>query len=314
MKKLTDCELMDIIDQKYNLKNTLNLFKEEGSVIPVAKLQTQMDAIDRKFKYILSGKVIEDLEKGRVKAVYNEELNLPKFLPVWGAVRPEGLVVYVNLTPYRGIKFDNKGYLDGDVRTIYSVLQAGTILHGYYENHKRIVGNIGFVKLAMTAYTKLFLKVLDKLYGIRLNKVKANILAYSVAKFFLINLCEKEDSANTNAIAYNVCEGVVNERLIKSFDQGYKAEEIYKNLSSFLQFLSTNEEMVRDLSMREFYQNWIVMYDFSTTLSIELLEHLIILVGHVVVGSNVNKITVLDNLLKVEANKIYTEFASIIKN
>jgi len=313
MKKLTNCEIMDIINTKYDIVKTLSTFKEQGNVIPVEKLQHHLDAIGRKFKYSLSDRVINDIEKGTVRAVYSTELNLPKFLPVWSrAEANKNIITYCNLTPYKGIRFDNKGFLDGDIRTIFSILQAGTILNSYYTNYNRIVNNIGFIKYCMVAYTKLFVKVLDRLYGIRLNKMKANTIAFLVAKFFLINICEKPNNDSTDNLAFNVCEKATNEKLIKSFDSSYKTEEIYKNLSSFLNFLSTNEEMVRNLSMREFYQVWIVMYDFSTVLSIELLEHLIILVSHVHVGSNINKVTVLDNLLKTEIYKIYNEFSSLV--
>lgn len=312
MKTLKDCEITDIIDTKYDVVKTLSLFKDSDGVIPNSKLQHYLDAINRKFKYALTDKVVNNVEKGIVRAVYSPELNLPKFLPVWSKKKGSDIITYVNLTPYRGIRFDTKGFLDGDIRTIYSMLQAGTIVNSYYNNYKRLIGNIGFLRYCMTAYTKLFIKVLDRLYGIKLNNLKANTLAFLVAKFFLINICGKEDNEATGNIAFNVCEKATNVKLIKGFDKPYKSEVIYKSLGNFIDFLSTHEDMVRKLSMREFYQSWIVMYDFSTLLSIELLEHLIILVGHVNVGSNINKVTVLDNLLKTESLKIYNEFSSLV--
>jgi len=313
MKKLTNCELMDIIDKKYDLKGTILNFKETGNIVPLNKMAHHIDNIRRKFKYPLASKVIEDLEKGLVCPVFSEELMLPKFFPVWGKQENGKLKVYTNLTPYRGVKYDNKGFLDGDIRIIYSLLQAGSIYAGYIENYKKIIGNLGFLKYCMIAYTKLFIKVLDKLYGIRLNKIKANIIAFSVAKFFLINICEKENNETTNNLAFNVCEPNINDRLIKDFDKNFKTEEIYKNLSSFLLFLSSSEDMLKNLTMREFYQNWMAMYDFSTILIIELLEHLLITIGHVIVGANIVRVSIIDNLLKNELLKIYTELSIIIK-
>jgi hypothetical protein len=186
-------------------------------------------------------------------------------------------------------------------------------MKNYYENYKKFHNNIGFLKLCMVAYTKLFIKVLDKTYGIKLNKMKFTIVSYLIAKFFLINVCERENNDATNILAFNVCETTGNENLIKEFDKNFKTEEIYQSLSKFLSFLANSEEMLKHLTMREFYQTWMTMYDFSTILAIELLEHFLIMISHVIVGSNINKVYAIDNVLKNENVRIYNEMSLIIK-
>jgi hypothetical protein len=314
MKRLSDSEIFELINDKYAVKDTLTAFKDENNLLLPSKMDHQLDTIKRKYKYPLATKVLEEIKDGTIVPVLSNDLNLPKIIPCWGKVMSDDkLKIYVNLSPYRGIKLDDKGFLDGDVRIIYSLLQAGCIMKNYYENYKKFHNNIGFLKLCMVAYTKLFIKVLDKTYGIKLNKMKFTIVSYLIAKFFLINVCERENNDATNILAFNVCETTGNENLIKEFDKNFKTEEIYQSLSKFLSFLANSEEMLKHLTMREFYQTWMTMYDFSTILAIELLEHFLIMISHVIVGSNINKVYAIDNVLKNENVRIYNEMSLIIK-
>jgi len=303
-----------MLDKGHNIKKPILEANVEEVRIPLDKMSSTLDTIKRKYKFALAKFILRETMDGNIVPIFSEELNLSKAIPGWVMVENGKFKAVINFSGYRGLSLDPNGYLDGDPRTIFSLLQAGYLLKTYYEIYDRLVNNYDFLKEMCLAYVKLFTRILDKLFSIGLNSYRKDLISFLVGKFFFVNLVGKDaTSKDLNDMVFRlICvetqEGLIEE--IKGYDELFNKDDIYGDIKKFIDFLSRSDETLNKLNFTGFFREWMLMYDYSCNLALELLEYLIITIAYVAVGSNVNKGYVIDKIVRVPIayNKISEAF------
>ena len=309
MKKLTDLFLFEMMDKKSDIKNKLLGVNLSLDKLKLDALDESFRVINRRFNYGMKSKVMNEVMATHVIPLYNKDrLFLPKAVPAWLFSLGGNPVALVNLT--NDGRYSDKIF-DIDNRTLFAHLQTGTILRECYFNWNKICMNSEITKNATIAYTKLFSKVLDKMYGITLNKQRVDCINYVIAKFFLHYQLEKAESDVTNNTAYLTCFNDTTKVTVSNADAEFP-DEAYSNIDMFVQALATMDGLSK-LTMRSFLEQWMVMYGDSTVLALEYFPFFCSMIFSSMIAAHVNKEFAIESVVNKETLLIYNEMARILR-
>ena len=319
MKSLKDSVIFNAVNtlSSKNLIETITKLNIADSQVTLDKFSNALDEFKRKYKYPLSAKILRDITELNILPVYSENTeyrSIPSFLPCWLNKSTSGKITsIVNLSIYPDIKFFKDGNFDRDTRVLFSLLQDGCVLKNIYERYDRISGNINVVKLSAQCYISLFMKVLDKLYSIKLNEMKEKQISLLIAKFFLINVMGRENNVNTTSLALNIISHKTNETYLTDIDNvSSSIADKYLNLDEFFKYLREAEPMLRNITVESFYYTWINLYGYQTLLGIDLYQYFLMMIFTAVVGTQLNKSYVISGAIKNKADlQLYIEIANM---
>jgi len=171
--------------------------------------------------------------------------------------------------------------------------------------------NTEVLKSSMLIYTKLFSKVLDKMYGISLNKLNVDKINYCIAKFFLHYQMEKAESDTVNNMAYLACFNDSTKRTIMGCDMSFD-EDSYVDFKAFIKELSTLDGLSK-LNMRAFLQEWMVLYGESTIIALEYYPLFCGMIFSSMLNGHVNKEFAIESVVAKETQQLYNELARILR-
>lgn len=309
MKALTDTFLYNNANTK-NFLSDIKKLTDEDFVDP-KDLEDEIKVIGRRFRYSLLMQTLDAFEKGYVKCLYSEFVNITRLIPMFQIPASNGLASVVNIKPYC-IKNKQNNY-NIDNRTLYALLECGYITKKLREDENRFLMNQNIIKLSTLIYVKLMNKIFDKLFGINLIPDRSDQLNYVLAKFFLLYVLEKQPSDNINTIAYSCIYNNLPRNLVESADENFD-ENAYNSLQAFFDSLANNFIGLNKLTIRSFIDNWMIMYGENTVLSIE--NYPIMLVNCIcgaIFTARINRDNLFENVVGRETNNLHTEICRILK-
>ena len=312
MRKLTDTFLFDMIDKKNNAKDKLTNLSIDKDIVTIDDLSENLTVIKRRFNHLLKTKVIKDLEDGNIIMLYNPEtlIDVPATFPSWLYNHNGEAVAIVNLSKYA--TKDRDGHINIENRTLFTLMQSGTVLREMYLNWSKVNMNMEVLKLSSKIYTKMFSKVLDKLYGISLNELHADQLNFVVSKFFLLHVMEKSDTDLIGDLAYNNCFNGSTRVGIDGVDADFN-DDAYESLENFVENISTEIDGLSKLNMRTFLHEWMIMYGESTVMALEYVPALFNTVFASMLSAHINREYIIENVVGKDTIKLYNKLANIFK-
>jgi hypothetical protein len=314
MKSLQSCTLFQIQEKGLDIGKRIMNFSPLTDSVDLNLLQEDLHTIQKRYNYPLKIKVLNDLNVGRIQLLYNKDKSpIPVYIPNFLTIdKVKGKpVCMVNLTSY-GIMNKEKTRFDINTRQLYALMQSGTMALSCYEKWIQISVNQNILRLGAIMYSKLFTKVLDRMYAVNLDPTKSDKIKYVAAKFFLYNIMGKTKSSTVDSIAYSCCNGGTTLPTIQIFNDSFN-ENAYENLQTFIQELALKIDGMGELNLRSYIDNYMRMYDVSTLFSLEYFPAFAHMIGCVVVGAHMNRQPVIESLLEKELDKFYTELSNIIK-
>ncbi len=268
--------------KKNKIDDAIKRLDINNYIVQLSDLSQVLDLFKRKFKYALTQKVVEAVTIGDIAlANIPEDVKIPSFFPTWLNKDSSGRIrAIVNVSPYRDLQFKD-GIFTGNTAVLFSLLQGGYIIRGATLNEKVVTGNITIVLAAMNVYSALFIKVLDKLHSVSLNLKEYNVVIADVNRFFLVHLLGREAIESTNKLA------------LSSIPEAYRSavsDDIKKfesmDITSFIEFLSSDVPTLKKLDFRNFISTWMSLYSSMTVLGLELFPYFLsTIVGQAMVNS-----------------------------
>lgn len=312
MKLIKDTFLFQFQDKASNLKDKMLSYTPSLDNLDLALLEDEMNTISKRFSFPLKNKIVDDVtSKNRVVPVFNKDrIKIPTFIPAYLYNYDGKVISIVNLTTY-GAK-TKEGEFHIDTRQLFACLQTGSIILGCYENWNSITMNQTIVKLGALSYAKIFTKVLDKMFAINLDPIKADKAKFIAAKFFLTNMLGKSNGETVNNLAYSTCLNGTTRATILSFENSLP-ENAYNRLDDFINAITIALEGCHTLTIRTFLDTYIKMFGISSIFALEYLPYFFHMLFSVAVGAHLNSEYLIENLIGKDLDKLYNEVANILR-
>jgi hypothetical protein len=312
VKLLKDTFLFEYLDKSTNLRQKMISYNPTMDNLDIKLIEDDLNTIQKRFSFPLKNKVIDELHsKHRLIPIFNKDrIKIPTPIPAFLYNNNGKAVSLVNLTNY-GTK-DRDGEFHIDTRQLFAVLQTGVVALGCYENWNAISMNQSVGKLGALIYSKIFSKVLDKMFAINLDPIKSDKVKFITAKFFLLNILGKSNGESVNNIAYSVCQNETTRSTIMAFDQSLPTTA-YHRLDDFINAISINVEGCHTLTFRTFIDTYIKMYHFSSIFALEYFPYFCHMLFSVAVGAHINSEYLIENLVGKDLDKFYNEVSNIIR-
>lgn len=294
-----------IMSDKLNSKlNSIN-FKEV--IVPASDIASEMSTIERRVKHPTRIPIMDLYSKGKFIIINDRELDLPTYLSTI-AMKGKNNEDFV-LVDISKFTTSSKSISSG---TLYALLQNAMITYKFNEDWNRLTSNASFIDLSANIYSQLSMKVLDKLYSINLQTVEADFVAFLLAKFFLINMAERNHSSTTDGIAHKACFNETNLHLIKEKEDALNTDgNLYKDLMSLFQALNSLPEY--NIKFRSYFENFVRMYGDSTVMAMDYLPAFYQMIFSVAVTGSLNKEYTIEKAVgKPAILKCYSTFSRIV--
>lgn len=308
MKKITDSFIFSQVMKNKNVVNGIKSINLTRDVISLDAIEEQISVINKKMKYAGKEKVIQALNNGTIKILYNPSLNLPKYLFTMLKQDNGRIVTLCDITNF------SRTTLSGDndiyVKTLFALLQASVVNYELYINWNKYTTNINIVKPGCIAYSRMIGKVLDKLYAIKIDTFKSDLIHFLIAKFFLINMCDRMNTENTDRIAYNACFNDSQYELIID-EASALPENMFDGFEEFIKALSTMG--MKNLNVRIFIENYARMFGETTLLSIDYLPAFLGIIFGSAINANLAKDSIIELVAAKQVETIYPEFFKIAR-
>ena len=168
------------------------------------------------------------------------------------------------------------------------------------------------VKNSCIAYCKLAGKILDKLFAINIDPFRMDLLYFLLAKFFLINLCDRSNNETVDNIAYNsCCLNGSSLNLIKEEELNLN-KNLYQDIFKFFNTI-TSINSLSTLNIRTFIENWTRMYGESTLLALDYLPSFLSFIYGTAINANIAKDYIVENTAGKAILESYIEFGKLLK-
>lgn len=308
MKKITDSSIFNQIIKNASVKNNLKNIVISRDTVDLKLLEEPLGVIKKRMIFPSKSLILNSLKNGDLILIYNPLVKLPKYFNTFGKIDQGKLKSIVDISQFAHNGRDTEA-LEIFPKTLFSLCQNGVVIDCLMKNWNKVTTNIGIVKNSSFIYSKLMSKIFDKLFAINIDPVKSDLIHFLLAKFFLVNMCERIDNDTTDNVAYYSCFHKTKLERIKQ-EEATLGDSIYENLFVFFDAVSSLNGM-DDLNSRSFVENYARMYGESTILAIDNLSYFLSMIFSVVTSGNIAKDYIIESVVGKNVTEVYNEFFRI---
>jgi hypothetical protein len=246
MKPMSQLELFKMMNGPTKAFEKMQSIDFARDAVSPADLNDQLRLISRRMPFQMKGKVLDDVTKGRVIPVWAPgKLDLPVALNcfLWRDPRKGTPIAVVNLTHYAS-RAGAGGPFEVDVRTLFSLLQWGTVSLRCLEKWNRVTMSTPVLRRGAEAWVMQMSAILDRMYGISLHPMRMDLVCYMLAKYFLVCLMEKAPGSETvEGLARACAPNGTSGQTLQSMSVELVGETGLSSMSEFFRGLSNVDGM-----------------------------------------------------------------------
>lgn len=314
MKLMTDSSVFNYLNSGNRVNDTISNILLKGKTLTPKNVEQAFVAI-KLYKYPMKAKVVDYVETGRIVMVYApKDLKMTPAMPFFLQKTSSGQTRAVVLVDIHG-SIDENDNVTIDPKKLYVILEAAYLAIVYSNEYKTIGAKTGIIRNGSAIYANMIARVLNRKYALNADKVKLHKVQFLASKFFLINVLGNEDNETTSNYALSNCVGG-NPLILKELDEIVKTED-YKDLTSFINALKKPDLHLNfgdSLNTRSFIEQYIMTYDQSALLALELLPYFFFTVNAVVTGAYLNNQLILEDIVDKNGVKLYQELLNVTRN
>ena len=298
LNSLSATYLYQMYNKTLNLNNLiLKMSSSESEVLSEDDLKFYIADFERRYNFPLKNKVLEDFRQGRVKLIYNEkQYKLPSTIPAYLMNNGQAIICCVNLSNH--MRKNKNGEYIIDTKILYSYMQMGTILCLCFSKFNFIKNKVNLIKLGSYMYSKLFTKVMNKMFTLSITPAKTDAINFLSSLFFITNMMGRDEESIfeiNKKYALDNCTKM-NQLVINDYVSSFDIPD-FKNLDTFLNAIKEKIPGMEDLNTRAFVDNYLMNYGPSMLFGIEYLPYFIGNLSYVEVGAMLNEQIKIENLL-----------------
>ena len=264
-KPLRELSLVKLSFPNQDKLKDLIQFVLNRDAVPHADLEDGLRAISRRFeRFPLKGRALDLYTNNRVHLLSNKEtVQVPTLLPGWRVGGDRGPMAYVNVTQYTPAA----GASQMDVRKLFGFIVLGAVLVDTYESWGKISASMPLAKSGSVVYARMMHKVIDRITGIGMDRMRSDQVKFVLAKYFLIGMMGRPANETTDSIATAATAGSANNALVdfesalgQAAGVASQAELYGKGSLDFIDALAKAAPWMARLTARGFVQNFSSMY------------------------------------------------------
>ena len=264
-KPLRELSLVKLSFPNQDKLKDLTQFVLNRDAVPHADLEDGLRAISRRFeRFPLKGRALDLYTNNRVHLLSNKEtVQVPTLLPGWRVGSDRGPMAYVNVTQYTPAT----GAGQMDVRKLFGFIVLGAVLVDTYESWGKISASMPLAKSGSVVYARMMHKVIDRITGIGMDRMRSDQVKFVLAKYFLIGMMGRPANETTDSIATAATAGSANNALVdfesalgQAAGAASQAELYSKGFLDFIDALAKAAPWMARLTARGFVQNFSSMY------------------------------------------------------
>jgi len=317
MKSIRDTFIFKMQNKDSGLKKKMMQYDTNLDDLDLKLIEDQLSTIKKRFNgYPVRNIILDNVANGIIVPIYNKDhikiVNcVPSYLYVKNDINNNKKVVaLVNLTNYATLDKDSN-YLKIEPRTLFGLLQSGQILITCRDKWNSISINQNICKLGSAIYSRMVLKVLDKMFAVNYDPIKADKIKFLASKFFLINMMEKKDGKIVNDLSFGNITNNTTRNTIDIYSEEVNPKA-FEDLQYFIMELSKLDGL-GNLKIRTFLDVALQLYGVPILFAFEYLPLFFHNVFSVVIGCKFNKEFVLENVFGKDAEVLYNTFTDIIR-
>lgn len=293
--------------------NNIKEIKSKGIIIKKENLQTQFLQIEKLIKNPTKQRVLDMVESRDIIMIYSPDgVKMPTAMPWFISSNSAGKVYALVCVDMFGRRDPDSGDVNIDYRKLYALLSMAYMGLKIYHNEKVVASRPSVLSNGSDIYSKMILKCLNKKYSLNLDKDKENKIRFLASKFYMINLLGIEDSDTVTNYAKKNCKNP-NNYMLDILDNDFGPEN-YTDFGTFMQGLINHPSLVGilpNLTVRQFLEQFILMYDSSTVFSLESFYYFIGNLTSVTLGAFMNNQYILEDIMDKSGPKIFNDLGLI---
>lgn len=304
------------IYQNLNANNTIskmipNILKN-GKVLTNKNLEDVYNIIYKNFKFPLKHKIFEAIENELIVPIFSPTtVRMTTAIPFFLTRNASGRVIAVVLVDMYGSMNKDTEAVTIDPKKFYAMLEGAYFALLCYKKADAIQTNSTIITSGSSIYSNMFTRILNKKYALNTDKIKMHKVIFAASKFFLINMLGMDDDEKTFNYAFRNCVGG-NHLILSEFNNLFEKDD-FKDLSTFIKALGSPKLglNLKDLTVRNYLEQFIHMYDAACLLSLESLPYFIYNIIAVTNGAYINNQYILEDIVDTHGAKIYNSLVRI---
>lgn len=302
----------EIFKQINELEGGENTLEKAKNLIKNAKKLTNEDI---EASYIAVRQVTDTLTRAAMKAfdeekvvlIYNNNpaIEVTQTLPFITLKNGQGYnITYVFVHKY--VQISRSGVMSIQPSILRDLLIGAYVANGIRNSYSKLASNTYLMKTLMEIYSECMIRILNREFAIKADRVVTDTLQYWIARFFMTRIFGSADSPEN-------IENIARSHF-KAIDQ-LKADEIKMQydeadpatISKLIELLRSASSRMKTLNIGRFYSDWTNYYYIPSMLALDNVEYLIFMIICLQSGSGIMSISAADIVRECKGIKGFRE-------
>lgn len=266
----------------------------------------------------IAAKVLEAFDDEHIVLLYSTVKKIPEALPFFATKVSGKVVVFVFVNNYGTLSKANESgqrHLDISMKDLYALMEGAYVAYSYAVMPQKLQRNLGLMKLNLTTYTLMMMRILNKEYAISMDQSAYDKVAFCFAKFFAERIwMSTNDDVNITYAKSVITRGTTGVE-ISQVAAEYDASNI-RNLEDLITFIRKISPRLNMLTLRYFMQCIITLYRPAATFGTEVLPYFMFTVTSSLLGSFIVNQAIVSDITKTVKgmNNYYQELVKALIN
>lgn len=316
MKSLNECTTFNHMNNGGRINDVVGQILTKADTVGMNSPGMEQAFVTMKlYKYPLRPAVIDAVGNNRIVMKFAPpDIKLTRSMPFILTKGPDGVNRAVVMLDHYATK-DRDGVYNADAKKLYTILESAYLALVYTNNYKSIPSKSGIIKNGSMIYSEMFIRALNRKYALNNDKIRKHKVQFLASKFFIINVLGAKNSDIVSNYAIANCIGG-NDIILREVDQLFDNDNGFKDLESFIQALhnpALHLNFGDSLTTRSFIEQFIMMYDQTTLIGLEMFPYFSLTVNSVVNGAYINNQLILEDIVDKVGLKYYQEMINLAR-
>lgn len=309
----------NLLNKNGHVANTLVGIIKDGTTVTPAMMPSAMIKIKNRIKSVITTKVFDAVENGDIMMVYKDGAHVPVYIPftlIRKDNKPNSCVAIVFLNVCDASMSGDELIVD-ERKLKVSLESAYFALKMFYMGDSPKIRTSEFIRSSSRIHSSIMTECLNRKHSIKLDPDVYNGIIYMDTKYYIttvLGATTMSSDALQSYCLYN-CKGAnlsVLNRLEDMFDPS-DLVNIGALLTKFTQ-VDIFAKRLKNMTVSNFIESYINMYNASMLLSLELLPYLVYNIIAVNESTFINNYGMLKNIVGQDGKKVYASLVTTLAN
>lgn len=314
---VTDSYIFKRMNQGNQVTTRIVQAIKSGKRITESDIEEQIIQVRKTRISPLTEQVIAAFQRGDIVLIYSETVKVIQALPFITVKEGSKNVAYIFVNAYGTYTVPKRAsnaekVFNIGMKDVYSLMEGAYIALQYYQTPQLFTKNIGLMKICVSVYTSMVLRILNKEFALSLSPQEFNQASYCIARFFLENVWELKSNEMSHAYAFGTILNANRLDFVEIQDAWEQADVV--DMESMVEFLKEHFPRLRNMSLRFFTEYYMNTYRATVVLSMDVLPYFLFTISSCMLGSFIANQPVIYEILRNTKgmNYYYPELAKIL--